>query len=684
MSSATSTQSLNSIPTTRRVPEIWAWILEHRLVVLAFAVLVLAAASVRLLTFERYLPYFDYSDETPPYLVARNMRGLFDDWFVEWRYAGYPPAYPLVSIGVQMVVEAFAIHPWTVPPDYFYALRLLAAWVGVITVLVVASSAWQLAGPIAAWFAGLIWALAPIIVEHNSLATADPFVYLTCGLAITTALRAWRTESPIWLSASLIVSVLAIYFKLWPIHALIPWGVVTLLLLRRNPRQWLPWLLAWAAFGLASAAYLFLRIRPLDIPAREIDTFNSEGLTMMLTPSRNVTNWQFAIYPIGLLLFFAVIILAAGAYVYSRGRGWRILNWRQIGLLLLYSAAGILMASSFTQVRLEGGKIRHVLPVSVALFALWGAGLAQITWTLKSWAQSHKLPSRQQMLAPAVVFGLVSLWILPGFISGNLELVQRFSLTDIRAVLWRWADVNVPMEGRILIHPSSVLAFTWNREWSGYDGSKPFEYWLEVSDEIAANTPERYVERGIAYYVTSEADRGKTFDTPGLQAFVEQLTLVKTLPARPDILGETVYFYRMLPPQVSTTITFGDQIALVGYDLNSTEFDPGEAVQFRPYWHEQRRPDSNYSMFVHLYPGDEEQLIIQFDGSPASAQRPTLTWDDTEELYIGSDAALLLPTDIEPGSYRLAVGLYDFNTGQRLATDDGHTYFTIPITINPA
>jgi hypothetical protein len=549
---------------------------------------------------------------------------------------------------------------------------------------VIASIAWQLAGPIAAWFAGFFWALTPVIVEHNSLATPDPFVYLTCGLAITTALRAWRTESPIWLSASLIVSILAIYFKLWPIHALIPWAVVTVSLAKRNLRRWMPWLIAWAALGLASAAYLFLRIRPLDIPARELDTFNSEGLTMMLTPSRNVINWQFAIYPIGLPLFFAVIILAAVAYLHSHRRGWPILNWRKVGVVLLYSAAGIMMASSFTQVRLEGGKIRHVLPVSVALFALWGAGLAQIVWTLKSWTQSHRLASRQQLLGPAAVIALVALFTVPGFVSGNLELVQRFTLTDMRAVLWHWADVNVPMDGRILIHPSSVLAFTWNREWSGYDGSKPFEYWLEVSDEIAASTPERYVERGITFYVMSEADRGRAFDTPGLEAFVEQLTLVKTLPAAPDILGATVYFYRMLPPQVSTTIAFGDQITLAGYDLNSAETAPGETILFRPYWRAERRPDSNYSMFVHLYPEDEEQLTTQFDGSPASGQRPTLTWDDTEELYIGSDATLILPPDIEPGDYRLAVGLYDFNSGQRLETDNKQTYFTIPITVNAA
>ncbi len=125
MSSVTSTLDTTARPYL--ILAVKAWIRERRLILLAFATLVIAAAAVRLLTFDRYLPYFDYSDESVPFLVARNWRGLFDDEYVKWRYAGYPPAYPIINIGVQYLVELFAVHPWTVPPDYFYALRLLAS-----------------------------------------------------------------------------------------------------------------------------------------------------------------------------------------------------------------------------------------------------------------------------------------------------------------------------------------------------------------------------------------------------------------------------------------------------------------------------------------------------------------------------------------------------------------------------
>ncbi len=678
MSSAAHT--LNVTPNPRLA--LAAWVQEHRFVVLAFAVLVMGAAAMRLLTFDRYLPVLDYTDETVPFLVARQMRGVFDDEFVRWRYAGYPPAYPIINSAIQILVERFSVHPWTVPPDYWFALRLLAVWTGVITMLVIASIAWQLAGPLAAWCAGFIWAIAPVVTEFNSLATPDPFVYLTCALAITTALRAWRIASPRWLTASLTMGILAIYLKLWPIHVLIPWGVVTLILLRHQPRKLFPWLAAWAAAGIITAVFLFVRIRPLDdLPAREIETFNSEGLSLMVMPSRNLANWYFAIYPIGLALFSTVMVGAAAAYFVSRRRGWQILGWRQIGLLLVYSVAGIVMASSFTQVRLDAGKIRHVLPVTVALLPVWGAGLAQITWTLKAWMEERK--TTQPVFVRAGVVALVILVTLPTFAPGHVALVQRFSLTDMQSVLWHWADINLPLEGRILMHPSSEVGHTWDRFWSGYDGTKPFEWWFELEHEIAASTPERYVSRGISYFVMNEIDRRQIFSTPELEAFVGQLTPIKTLLAESEIRGQTVYIYRMLPPEVTTRVNFEDQITLAGYDISADEFAPGDTLRFRPYWHAQRRPDSNYSMFIHLYPANADEIIAQFDGSPANLQRPTLTWDDTEELYIGSDAMLALPADLQPGDYRLAIGLYDFNTGQRLAVDDT-TYFTIPITINPA
>lgn len=657
-----------------------AWLARHWLVLAAFTLLLIGATSARLLTFERYLPALDYSDESVRFLVAQERRGIVNNDWVEWRYAGHPPAYLWVNIGVQLLVEATASHPWVVPPDYFYALRLLAAIVGVITTFVIASIGWQLAGPVAAWCAGFIWALAPVIVERNSLAIPDPFVYLTCALAITLAIRAWSTTSPRWLFGSLIAAILAIYFKLWPVHSLIPWGIVFIILLRRQPRRMLRWLLVSGAIGILAAAYLFIEVNPLNqLRSREITTFNTEGITNMLTLSRNVINWSFALYPIGVALFMLTAAAGGLSYVYSRRRGWKTINPLWVGILLLYSFAGIVMASSFTQVWPDTTKIRHVLPMSVALIPLWAALLTQIVWSIRQWFDKHQSDHRYQPIAFVAVFALAGLFTVPQFITGNVELVERFRKPLMKSVVWHWADDNIPVDGLILGHEHSQIIQAWNRPWSGYDGRKVFNWWLENEDEILASTPADYVERNIDYFVIEQPILDQYFRRSRVEKFLSQLTLVKTFPASPDVEGDTVYFYRMAPPQVELSDeVFGDQIALVGYDLDTSS---GNTIYFRPYWRIRNHPTTNYSMFVHLYPADALEVITQYDGAPTTPQRLTLTWDDPNELYIGADVNLTLPDYLPPGDYRLAVGLYDFTNGQRLLLGTGDDFYTIPVTI---
>lgn len=658
------------------------WVVPRRWVVVAFTVLVLGAFGVRLLSYDRYLPAFDYSDESVPFLVGLTWRGIVNNEWLDWRYGGYPPAYVLINIGVQELVESVRTKPWTTPPEYFYALRLLAVFVGTITVLVVASIGWQLSGPIAGWIAGFVWAFAPIIVEHNSLAIPDPFVYLTAALAVTTALRAWRVESPRWLLASLICGILAIYFKLWPIHTLIPWGIVTLILLRRHPRRMIPWIGGYILIGIVAAAYLFGVVRPLsDLPAREIETFNSSGVSLMLTPSRNIINWGFAVYPIGNILFYLVAGGTIVAALYSRRKGWETPNWQWVTVLLLYSVAGVMMASSFTQVRLAVGKIRHVLPMSAVLLPLWGAGIVVILQTIKNWSVSRSFTLRQQHVFLAVLPVIIGVGLVPYYVSANIEIAQRFQKEQMRALLWHWSDVNVPVDGLILVHPLSNVAHTWNREWSGYDGTKPFSWWLEDEKEILASTTSEYLERGIVYFVLDEEDVIRYFSTPEGTAFLQQLALIKTFPASADIDGSTVYFYRFAPPQYTAHAVYGDQIVLAGYDMETATFTPGDTIIWRPYWRTLRLPHTNYSMFVHLYRQNETDIIVQHDGAPTNAARPTLTWDDVNELYIGSDVTLTLPTDLAVGEYQLAIGLYDYQTGERLKLDTGDDFFTIPITV---
>jgi hypothetical protein len=210
---------------------------------------------------------------------------------------------------------------------------------------------------------------------------------------------------------------------------------------------------------------------------------------------------------------------------------------------------------------------------------------------------------------------------------------------------------------------------------------KSFQWWFEAPETISAGTPEQYAERGITYFTMSEKDRLTIYHTPAMQAFISKLTLVKKIEPAANGIGTAAYFYRMMPPQVTANAVFGDQIVLSGYDLNNTNVSPGAALRFRPYWRTLRRPATNYSLFVHLYPADNDQLLTQHDGPLTVLERPTLTWDDTKELYVGGDVQLTVPEHTPAGSYRLVIGVYDYTTGIRLKNGDRDS-FTILINVS--
>lgn len=669
-----------------------AWLIAHRWALLVFTVLVIAAAGVRLLTFDRYLPFLDYADENNMYLLGRDWRGAEDVAFIPEWLAGYPPLYVWINIAVQSLADSvWAGRPWILITDYFYWLRLLAAAVGILTTLVVAALGWEMAGAVAGWLTGLVWALSPIIVEHNSLAIPDPFVYLTCAGALWMAARALRLDSPRWLMGSIFASIAAMYLKYPAAGIFAAPALAGLMLLRRSPRRVLPWLAAGLVVSGLAGAYLVFGYGALNLSNREAETVRGSALELMMNADRNFNNWWFAVYPIGAWAFWPVIGGGLIAYVVARRKGWRVVDWRIVMIIGIYSIVAILITTTFTNVWFGAGKIRHVLPITVGLAALWGAGVAQIGWTVdKSISQRSRKAEKQSNTQTdfnssprwiVIVMGvLAALVLLPGDVTGDVRVVEQFQRQAMPVILWKWSDVNLPNDGLILANNESEIGHAWNRPWSGYDGAKPFAWWHESTDEIVSSTPERYVERGIRYFVMDEKDRRSYFDTPEAEAFFDQLTLVKTFPAASNVLGETTWFYRMLPPAVMTEAVFGEQIALRGYDLTG-EMKAGGTIQFSPFWRATRRPDTNYSMFMHLYPADEERLIAQYDGAPTVLERPTLTWDDPDELLIGATVGLAIPADTTAGQYRLVIGLYDYSTGTRLELADGATYFSVPITI---
>jgi 4-amino-4-deoxy-L-arabinose transferase-like glycosyltransferase len=116
-------------------------------------------------------------------------------------------------------------------------------------------------------------------------------------------------------------------------------------------------------------------------------------------------------------------------------------------------------------------------------------------------------------------------------------------------------------------------------------------------------------------------------------------------------------------PRQSIDAILGDQVALTAYRL--IHFEPHKQAHAFLWWRAIRRPDQNYSAFVHLVGADGE-IITQYDHVPLSDFYPMQAWSTGVDLR--DDYPLNLPADVDLEGAWLAVGLYDRVSGQRLPT----------------
>jgi hypothetical protein len=103
--------------------------------------------------------------------------------------------------------------------------------------------------------------------------------------------------------------------------------------------------------------------------------------------------------------------------------------------------------------------------------------------------------------------------------------------------------------------------------------------------------------------------------------------------------------------------------ALHGFTISSLSPRPGEALTLDLAWQALAETEISYRVFVHLRDA-AGAVRAQADGVPVGWTRPTTGWLPGE--YLLDSYSLTVPTQLEPGTYDLVVGLYDPATGQRL------------------
>jgi hypothetical protein len=122
------------------------------------------------------------------------------------------------------------------------------------------------------------------------------------------------------------------------------------------------------------------------------------------------------------------------------------------------------------------------------------------------------------------------------------------------------------------------------------------------------------------------------------------------------------------PLATAVDIDFGDEMRLVGYEVQSDELRPGDSVRVRLEWAALRPMTRDWSVFVHLNDPVLGRPIAQRDMFPGQGLLATRLLSPGERL-VNEYVLSVPPTAVAPAELELVVGLYDFATGQRLPAD---------------
>lgn len=136
------------------------------------------------------------------------------------------------------------------------------------------------------------------------------------------------------------------------------------------------------------------------------------------------------------------------------------------------------------------------------------------------------------------------------------------------------------------------------------------------------------------------------------------------------------------PPQYPfADYQFEANIRLTGLDLPASPLQPGQTLTYTLHWQATGPISQSYTVFTHLLDA-EGNLQAQLDRIPQQGHYPTTWWSAGETVM--DPYALPLPDNLAAGPFKLRVGLYLPETGQRLRLKNNHQDFIdlpIPITI---
>lgn len=545
-----------------------------------------------------------------------------------------------------------------------FALRLLSALAGTITVAAVFAAARRLFSPTSALFAALLTALNSFSVYYAQEARMYALLALWGALSLWALIALLQRPSRRrWIAYGLINAA-----GLWTQYAfpffMLAQGVIALMWIAVTPQRRLHRLRDFTFANLLAIA-LYLPWLPTAIG--QLTTWPNTGEPVALGEALGtIMTWlTFGITGEGAALAIPAL-LAVFALIGLR-RGW------SVNLLVPVIWVSVPLGIFLVIGLFREANLKLLLPAQIGV-ALWlTAGFHVLTAQIKE-LQGERAVSARAVLAArwagiaAAAWMILMLWgLLPA-----LYTEPAYQRADYRAIAARIAMLAGENDAIVLDAPNQAEVFGY------YNSTDLPVYPLPPGlggDDAETRTAVEAVLRDhaqifVVFWGETERDPQRIVET--------------TLDANAFEAGDTWYgdvrLARYVTPQplsvaLSPEAQFGDAITLAEAAHNGDTFRAGDVIQLQLAWRTDEPLTTRYKVFVQLLNSDGI-LVAQRDSEPGGGLALTTTWIPDESVI--DNHALVLPDDLAGGEYRLIVGLYDLNDpGLRLPLADGSDAFDL-------
>jgi hypothetical protein len=363
-----------------------------------------------------------------------------------------------------------------------------------------------------------------------------------------------------------------------------------------------------------------------------------------------------------------VIIAAIGIVHYMRFAE----RWQQVSVGMIIIVAVSLLVSVLFYVVAWHRIHRYISPATITTVILVGIGFAGFAQLVTA-AIKNPLERRR---AFTITFGILSLlWLLPPTIT-SVQQALKPNYPRVEGQIIEWSRLALH-DGTILLpQESGWLWVYFDGEFGGYPA--PLRTWAKepITNRPLSEWPDMYVnyaflrDREIEQLQASEIGRN----------LLEEMLLLRTFPTHPTApwSGETTHIYSTWGINHPLGVTFAEQINLHGLHLDVPEaIQSGSVITFTPFWQALAPIATDYQLFVHIIPQNDAEIIAQVDMPAATDQYPMTQWQVEDNAIVGRSISVTLPSNIQPGSYRVVIGLYDLATFQRLTTRSQLDYATV-------